>query len=146
MWHSSQLSSTQILSIQMPQVKLKGDLTLPHNASGLVIFAHGSGSSRLSPRNQFVAQQLQQSGLGTCLFDLLGPEEAAIDMETAQLRFDIPWLSQRLMDVTDWLLTQTELNLPLVTLAPALEPLLKSLNIFRPWFPEVDESIWPATF
>jgi dienelactone hydrolase len=71
-----------------------------------VLFAHGSGSSRFSPRNNFVARVLNQAGLGTLLFDLLTKDEEAIDLRTARLRFDIALLSQRLVAATDWLLRQ----------------------------------------
>jgi dienelactone hydrolase len=82
---------------------LPGDLTVPANATGLVLFAHGSGSSRHSPRNQFVARTLEQHGLGTLLIDLLTPEEDAIDRRTAGLRFDIGLLAGRLVRMVDWL-------------------------------------------
>jgi len=84
-------------------VKLAGDLTIPAQATGLVVFAHGSGSSRFSPRNQFVARELQKGKLATLLFDLLTSEEEAEDIITARLRFDIDLLGRRLVAVTDWL-------------------------------------------
>lgn len=83
--------------------KLEGDLNIPHLAEGIVVFAHGSGSSRLSPRNRFVAQVLQKGGLGTLLIDLLTREEEVIDERTAALRFDIDLLTDRLCQVTKWL-------------------------------------------
>ena len=82
---------------------LSGELRLPEGASGLVIFAHGSGSSRHSPRNQFVARTLEQAGLGTLLIDLLTPAEDAVDARTAEYRFDIPMLAERLGTIVDWL-------------------------------------------
>lgn len=82
---------------------LEGNLGLPQRASGVVLFAHGSGSSRHSPRNRYVAEVLRQSGLGTLLIDLLTREEEQVDMRTAQLRFDIGFLAQRLAAATDWL-------------------------------------------
>jgi putative phosphoribosyl transferase len=88
------------------QVMLNGSLTLPAGASGVVLFAHGSGSSRFSPRNNFVARVLNDAGLGTLLFDLLTEDEEAIDLRTGRLRFDITLLSQRLVAATDWLLSQ----------------------------------------
>lgn len=91
-------------------VHLSGDLTLPSQPEGLVIFAHGSGSSRLSPRNQFVAGALQRGGLGTLLLDLLTPEEEAIDEATGRLRFDIELLGSRLADVTHWVHRQPDLQ------------------------------------
>ncbi|HEX5068743.1 MAG TPA: alpha/beta fold hydrolase [Vicinamibacterales bacterium] len=82
---------------------LPGDLTVPDAATGLVLFAHGSGSSRHSPRNQFVARALERRGLGTLLIDLLTPDEDAIDRRTAGLRFDIGLLAGRLVRLIDWL-------------------------------------------
>jgi putative phosphoribosyl transferase len=87
---------------------LEGRLTIPENARGLVLFAHGSGSSRLSPRNQYVASVLQQDGLATLLFDLLTREEDEIDSRTGHLRFDIPLLASRLVVATDWALQNPE--------------------------------------
>lgn len=83
--------------------ELEGNLTLPEAAMGLILFAHGSGSSRFSPRNRFVARSLQESGFGTLLIDLLSPEEEALDVRTAELRFNIPFLARRLVEVIDWL-------------------------------------------
>ncbi|WP_199433184.1 dienelactone hydrolase family protein [Qaidamihabitans albus] len=80
---------------------LRGDLTLPADAAGVVAFAHGSGSSRHSPRNVAVARTLQDYRLGTLLFDLLSPEEERIDAATAELRFDVPLLAGRLTDAVD---------------------------------------------
>jgi putative phosphoribosyl transferase len=85
-------------------VTLDGDLSVPDGATGLVLFAHGSGSSRLSPRNIQVARGLQQAGLATLLFDLLTAEEGAEDAFTGHLRFDIDLLSQRLLGATDLML------------------------------------------
>ena len=89
---------------------LDGSLTLPARARGVVLFAHGSGSSRFSPRNNFVARALNDAGLGTLLFDLLTGDEEAIDLRTRRLRFDIALLSQRLVAATDWLLAQPGMN------------------------------------
>src|ERR671936_601571 len=83
---------------------LEGNLNLPAKAHGIVLFAHGSGSSRHSPRNRFVAGVLQQAGLATLLLDLLTREEEAVDLHTAQIRFDIGLLAERLVSATDWLL------------------------------------------
>ncbi len=85
------------------KVTLDGDLGIPPGASGIAVFAHGSGSSRLSPRNQYVAGELRKAGLATLLFDLLTRDEEARDMRTAELRFDIGLLSERLIGATDWL-------------------------------------------
>lgn len=83
--------------------ELEGDLQIPKGAKGIVVFAHGSGSSRHSPRNRFVAGVLQSGGLGTLLIDLLTKEEEAEDELTAALRFDIALLTDRLRLVTEWL-------------------------------------------
>src|ERR671931_2209829 len=88
--------------IQADQQVLSGNLTIPENAAGLVLFAHGSGSSRHSPRNQFVARTLNDTGLATLLFDLLTPEEEAVDVYTREHRFDIGLLAERLVYVTKW--------------------------------------------
>lgn len=85
------------------RASLDGDLTLPHGARGVVLFAHGSGSSRHSSRNRYVAQELRHSGLGTLLMDLLTAEEEEVDARTAHLRFDIGLLAERLGAATDWL-------------------------------------------
>jgi putative phosphoribosyl transferase len=87
-------------------VNLEGALTLPPDANGIVLFAHGSGSSRHSPRNRAVAGVLQAAGLATLLFDLLTAREEAVDQVTAHLRFDIGLLAQRLVAATDWVMEQ----------------------------------------
>lgn len=89
--------------IPVDSIYLEGNLSIPEGAKGIVVFVHGSGSSRHSPRNQYVAKELQKDGLGTLLFDLLTIEEERIDMLTRHLRFDIELLSKRLIDVTGWL-------------------------------------------
>lgn len=81
---------------------LDGNLTIPDGATALVLFAHGSGSSRHSPRNQFVARTLNNAGLATLLFDLLTPEEEAIDLRTREHRFNIGLLAERLVHATKW--------------------------------------------
>ncbi|HZQ63585.1 MAG TPA: alpha/beta family hydrolase [Casimicrobiaceae bacterium] len=83
--------------------RLAGDLAVPHGARGIVLFAHGSGSSRKSSRNVEVAQTLQQVGLATLLFDLLTPDEERVDLHTRQYRFDIPRLASRLVAASEWL-------------------------------------------
>jgi putative phosphoribosyl transferase len=85
---------------------LDGSLILPEGASTIILFVHGSGSSRHSPRNQFVARTLNQAGLATLLFDLLTAEEEAVDVHTVEYRFDIGLLSERLLHVTKWTLEQ----------------------------------------
>ena len=93
------------LQVEIPsgRVTLPGDLILPAAAQGVVLFAHGSGSSRHSPRNQFVARTIRDAGVGTLLFDLLTKEEESIDVRTAHLRFDISLLADRLVAATEWL-------------------------------------------
>jgi dienelactone hydrolase len=93
----------RLVQVSIHGIMLDGNLTLPEGAAGLVLFAHGSGSSRHSPRNRHVAAILNQSKLATLLVDLLTPEEEAIDVRTAHLRFDIGLLAERLIGATDWL-------------------------------------------
>src|SRR6266446_6765202 len=93
--------------IPFPGVTLGGELNLLPNAPGLVLFAHGSGSSRHSPRNQFVARTLRAAGVGTLLFDLLTPREEQAEAVTRHLRFDIPFLARRLVGTTRWVLDQS---------------------------------------
>jgi len=90
------------VQIQAGQAALSGNLHIPDGAAALVLFAHGSGSSRHSPRNQFVARTLNNAGLATLLFDLLTPEEESIDARTAELRFNIGLLAERLVHATKW--------------------------------------------
>jgi putative phosphoribosyl transferase len=94
--------STEI-RIPIGPIYLAGNLEIPEGAKGIVVFVHGSGSSRHSPRNRYVAEELQKKGLGTLLFDLLTAEEERIDMLTRELRFYIVQLALRLIDVTTWL-------------------------------------------
>jgi dienelactone hydrolase len=97
-------------------VVLDGDLTIPENARGVVLFAHGSGSSRRSPRNRHVAAVLQQAGLATLLLDLLTSDEEVVDDLTAQFRFDVERLANRLTGAADWLAGQpTTHGLPVGT-------------------------------
>lgn len=88
--------------ISLDDVNLQGDLAIVEGIKGIVLFAHGSGSGRKSPRNRFVASVLQRSGLSTLLFDLLTEEEEAVDLVTAELRFDIELLARRLSATTGW--------------------------------------------
>src|SRR6059058_6179393 len=90
------------VEIQAGHAVLSGNLTIPDGASGLVVFAHGSGSSRHSPRNQFVARTFNDAGLATLLFDLLTPEEESVDLYTREHRFDIGLLAERLVAATKW--------------------------------------------
>jgi dienelactone hydrolase len=102
--------ATTIHAVNVPVSgqSLLGDLTVPPGATGLVLFAHGSGSSRHSPRNHAVARTLEQRGFGTLLIDLLTPEEEEIDRATAHLRFAIPLLAGRLVEIIDWLQARPE--------------------------------------
>jgi dienelactone hydrolase len=96
--------------VKIPPMGLEGDLVVPPGATGLVVFAHGSGSSRHSSRNRYVAAELQRGGLGTLLFDLLTPAEEEVDAETAHLRFDIQLLTARLLNATEWIVRDRELG------------------------------------
>jgi putative phosphoribosyl transferase len=98
---SARGDSKREVSIEAGDALLTGTLSLPKNAKGVVLFAHGSGSSRHSPRNRQVAKVLQAQGLGTLLFDLLSREEELLDQQTAELRFNIGLLAARLVGVTD---------------------------------------------
>jgi pimeloyl-ACP methyl ester carboxylesterase len=91
-------------------VALEGTITLPREPSGIVLFAHGSGSSRHSPRNRLVAGVLNDGGIGTLLFDLLTAEESALDEQTGEFRFDIGLLGGRLIGAVEWLATRRELR------------------------------------
>jgi pimeloyl-ACP methyl ester carboxylesterase len=94
------------IAIAADGVTLTGDLTVPEAPQGLVLFAHGSGSSRLSWRNRWVARELNEGGLATLLFDLLTTEEEQVDRQTREFRFDIPLLAHRLSSATGWVLRQ----------------------------------------
>lgn len=102
--HGAMNEPAQTCEVAIPagSVSLAGTLALPREPRGVVLFAHGSGSGRHSPRNQYVARVLQRRGLATLLFDLLTGEEEAVDARTAQLRFDIGLLAGRLVAATDW--------------------------------------------
>lgn len=103
-------STMQTIKIQTDTVELEGFLTVPKSAMGLVVFVHGSGSSRFSQRNQYVAELFNRAGLATLLFDLLTPEENAIDVKTREYRFDIDLLSQRTIATVDWITDQQSLE------------------------------------
>jgi putative phosphoribosyl transferase len=105
---SDMRSTVSEIRIPAGSVTLDGELSLPHDARGVVLFAHGSGSSRHSPRNQFVANVLQESGHGTLLFDLLTKQEEAAEAETGHLRFNIALLAERLVHATEALETDIE--------------------------------------
>ena len=99
-------SEERLVRVATGSVTLEGNLSMPEKARGIVLFAHGSGSSRHSPRNRYVARLLNEAHLATLLVDLLTLEEEAIDARTARLRFDIRLLADRLVGVTDWLTQQ----------------------------------------
>ena len=96
------------IEITADKVVLKGNLSIPKNAKAIILFAHGSGSSRFSPRNQYVAQVLYKAGLATLLMDLLTKEEELIDEQTGELRFNIEFLADRLIGATTWLKKNSE--------------------------------------
>lgn len=100
--------TTNEVLMPIEMVNLIGELRLPENTTGVVLFAHGSGSSRHSPRNQFVAQKILDAGVGTLLFDLLTKEEEDVDMRTRHLRFDIKLLAHRLLGATKWIRKMAE--------------------------------------
>jgi alpha-beta hydrolase superfamily lysophospholipase len=104
------MMKNKTINIELGNVTLKGDLVLPENAIGIVVFSHGSGSSRLSPRNKYVAELIQYQKIATLLFDLLTEDEDKI----YETRFDIDLLTSRLIEVTHWLTIQkSTMNLPL---------------------------------
>jgi putative phosphoribosyl transferase len=96
--------------IPVPAASLNGDLVVPTGATGVVLFAHGSGSSRNSPRNRMVAARLQAAGYATLLMDLLTPEEEQVDNRTRHIRFDIPLLASRLTGAIRWLSEQHDIS------------------------------------
>lgn len=98
----------QPVTVEVDSVFLDGYLSVPTDAAGVVLFAHGSGSSRHSPRNRSVADLLNESGLATLLIDLLTGDEQEVDLQTAHLRFNIPFLAKRLVAITEWLEGQAE--------------------------------------
>ncbi len=100
------------VSVPAGGVSLEGELILPEGAQGVVLFAHGSGSSRHSPRNRFVAAALREGKLGTLLFDLLTADEEVIDLQTTHLRFDVALLAERLIHAIDWM-SDREADLPI---------------------------------
>src|ERR1044072_5037691 len=110
--HTGQTAAARANDVQIRSgaVMLQGDLIIPTGTQGLVLFAHGSGSSRHSPRNQFVARTIRTAGVGTLLFDLLTPDEEAMDVYTRRLRFDIGLLAERLVNATYWLKGEFDLH------------------------------------
>jgi len=106
----SAIAPAKDVHIRSGDVQLEGELSIPAGAQGVAIFAHGSGSSRHSPRNQFVARTIRAAGVGTLLFDLLTKDEEAVDSYTAHLRFDIGLLATRLIDATYWIKGELDLR------------------------------------
>jgi putative phosphoribosyl transferase len=102
--------ASEEIKIQTPKTVIKGDLYLPHKPQGIIIFAHGAGSSRLSPRNQHVAELLYEAGFASLLMDLLSEEEDQLDIFTRKLRFDIPLLAGRVDNATEWVLKDDRTN------------------------------------
>ena len=108
--------TSEAVRIDVGSVAVEGELHVPERVEGLVIFAHGSGSSRFSRRNRAVAKVLEHSRFATLLLDLLTADEEAADVRTAQYRFDIPLLGQRVIDAADWVRTRSDISsLPLAT-------------------------------
>lgn len=104
----ARVAGSNEVQIKAGPVLLNGELRVPEKASGIVLFAHGSGSSRHSPRNQYVARVIRDAGVGTLLFDLLTGNEEKVDNYTREFRFDINLLARRLVAATNWLATQAE--------------------------------------
>src|SRR5580658_766485 len=102
LWEGSGPMEQVATLIQLGDIELAADISVPERARGLVLFAHGSGSSRQSPRNRHVAQVLNRGGIATILTDLLTEQEEAEDIRTAQLRFDIALLGRRVAAITGW--------------------------------------------
>ena len=100
---SASTTMDRVVHVPAASVALEGNLSVPPDARGLVLFAHGSGSSRHSPRNRYVARRLHEAKLATLLIDLLTADEERVDQLTAELRFDIEMLAERLICATDWL-------------------------------------------
>ena len=111
MGHTGHTGAARAHGVQIPSggATLEGEVSVPVGATGVVLFAHGSGSSRHSPRNQFVARVIREAGVGTLLFDLLTREEESVDIHTRHLRFDIGLLARRLADATDWVKREADL-------------------------------------
>lgn len=105
---SDQKDAGKLVRVSVDSATIEGNLSIPEGADGIVLFAHGAGSSRHSPRNNFVAQELRDGGLATLLIDLLTPEEKEVDRRTRRIRFDIDRLAERVVGTTDWLVEQAE--------------------------------------
>jgi len=107
-YHVGQAIEHVPVSVKAGGTRLEGYLSVPSQAIGVILFAHGSGSSRHSPRNRYVADILNEGSLATLLIDLLNADEQEVDLQTAQLRFDIPFLADRLVAITQWLREQPQ--------------------------------------
>jgi putative phosphoribosyl transferase len=110
MGHVGQAIEHAPVMVKFGSAQLEGYLSVPTAAAGIVTFAHGSGSSRHSPRNRYVADILNEAGLATLLIDLLNADEQEVDLQTARLRFDIPFLAERLVAITQWLREQPQVS------------------------------------
>jgi putative phosphoribosyl transferase len=108
MSHVGQAIEHSPVTVRLQSAHLDGYLSIPTAATGVVVFAHGSGSSRHSPRNRYVADILNEAGLATLLIDLLNADEQEADLQTGQLRFDIGFLASRLVAITQWLREQPQ--------------------------------------
>ena len=107
-YHVGQAIEHLPVSVKVRSVHLEAYLSVPSQATGVVLFAHGSGSSRHSPRNRYVADILNEGALATLLIDLLNNDEQEVDLQTSQLRFDIPFLANRLVAITQWVREQPQ--------------------------------------
>lgn len=105
---SMPITTEPVVRVTIGEITLEGNMVVPDDATGIVVFAHGSGSSRHSPRNRFVAEELQRRGLATLLIDLLTAHQEEVDAYTRHLRFDIGLLAHRLVVTADWLARQRE--------------------------------------
>lgn len=108
--YGEEAEETLHVEIPVEDARLEGELGAPRELRGIVVFAHGSGSSRRSPRNQYVARVLRQAGMATLLFDLLTDEEDAVDRKTAELRFNIALLAKRLRQATEWVKASPQIS------------------------------------
>ena len=146
---------THAVRITIGTVSVDGDLHIPERASGLVVFAHGTGSSRFSRRNRAVAAALEHAGFGTLLLDLLTPEEEAADERTAEHRFNIPLLGRRVVGAVEWTQERSDLRrLPIATfgastgaaaalIAAAARPAVVGAVISRGGRPDLAEDALP---
>jgi dienelactone hydrolase len=107
-YHVGQAIEHLPVAVNVRSVRVEGYLSVPSQATGVVLFAHGSGSSRHSPRNRYVADVLNEGSLATLLIDLLDNDEQEVDLQTSQLRFDISFLADRLVAITQWLREQPQ--------------------------------------